>query len=100
MEGGEKKGIISHTEKHSQPQCIIFNASSPLERRRKLRLTSFLHLQLSFGLLQNGLDSLIRTSLWGADPGGNVTWKEEKREWEEVNIHVRFGSRDYQAQSR
>lgn len=27
--------------------------------KQKLRLTSFLHLQFSFGLLQNGFDSLI-----------------------------------------
>lgn len=41
--------------------------------KKDRRLTSFLHLQLSFGLLQDGLDGLIGTRLWSADAGRDVT---------------------------
>lgn len=52
--GGWGRGeVIRHTDKHSRQQRITSNPS------RKPRLTGFLHLQLSFGLLQNGLDGLI-----------------------------------------
>lgn len=62
--------------------------------KKKLRLTSFLHLQLSFGLLQNRLDSLIGTCLWGADAGSNVTWRERKKKWEEMKKCVTLKTRE------
>ncbi len=37
------------------------------------RLTCFLHLQLSLGLLQDGLDGFVGAGLRRADPGGDVT---------------------------
>ena len=49
------------------------------ERKRFAPLTSLLHLQLSLGLLQDGLDGLVRAALGGPDPRGDVPWGEGGR---------------------
>lgn len=91
--GGEKKtALIKDTA-----MIAVLSALKKRQKEKKktLQLTSFLHLQLSFGLLQYGLDSLIRTCLWGAHTSSNVTWKQRRRDWEEMEYPVRLKRGEY-----